>query len=129
MTNPDYENYELELDCHGCMFPDYFSGTSGVQLNVYVHNKNTIKEVFDLLREEINIHWEHLEYTLFNAKGKEIPTDMEEKIDEMFQKIEDENDLNVIFSTNARTEEELQSEEETAPFIFSITITNFFGEN
>jgi hypothetical protein len=128
MTNPDYENYELELDCHGCMFPDYFSGTSGVQLNVYVHNKTTVKEVLDLLKEEINLHWEHLEYTLFEAKGKEIPKDMDEKINEMFQKIENENDLNAIFATDARTEKELQAEEEIAPFIFSITV-NFFKEN
>jgi hypothetical protein len=121
-------DYKLNLDFHGNFHVDYFQGTSGVQLNIYIHNKTTVKEVLDLLREEINTHWEHLEYTLFDAKGKEIPEDMDEKINEMFQKIENENDLNAIFATDARTEKELQAEEEIAPFIFSITV-NFFKEN
>lgn len=115
-------DYQLNLTVHGLMHPDYFQGTAGVQLNIYITDKTTIKEVIDLLKEEINVHWSHIEYTLFDANEKEIPYNIEEKITEMFQEIEQVTNLKDVFSANAPTVEEFESEEEIAPFIFSITI-------
>jgi len=53
----------LSIQEHGTMLSDYFHGTSGVMLPIYIDNKTTIKEALDMLEDEINMVWGHIEYT------------------------------------------------------------------
>ena len=53
---------KLEIQERGTMLSDYFPGTSGVMLPIYVDNKTTYREVLDMLGDEINQVWSHIEY-------------------------------------------------------------------
>ena len=68
----------LKIQDHGTMLTDYFQGTSGVWLNVSVDNKTTLKEVIDGLEEEINMVYDHIEFT---AENHEFQGDLGKAID------------------------------------------------
>jgi len=56
----------IEIQEHGVMLTDYFHGTRGVQLNVYINGESTVKDVLDDLQSEINSLYDHIEYTAEN---------------------------------------------------------------
>jgi len=67
---------KLEIQEHGTMLSDYFSGTSGVMLPVNIDKNTTCQEVLDMLKSEIDMVWEHIAGT---AEYHEYPTDSLEK--------------------------------------------------
>ena len=71
---------ELTIEERGTMFSDYFCGTPGVMLPLYIDNQTTCKEVLTMLEDEINQVWEHIEGT---AQYHGFPVDtLEYYIDE-----------------------------------------------
>ncbi|GAG94057.1 unnamed protein product, partial [marine sediment metagenome] len=62
----------LKIEERGTMLTDYFCGTPGVILPIYIDNKTTCKTVLDNLEEEINLVWDHIEYT---AEYHDFPID------------------------------------------------------
>jgi hypothetical protein len=113
--------YKLQLHEHGQMYPDFFQGTPGVQINLYIHDNMTKGKVLDMLKLEFDFQYESITYLLFEAKGKLIPPDLSEKLDELLFIIGSQNDLSAIYNTQAPTEKHLQENDEVNPFIFSLT--------
>ena len=62
MKHETNETKTLEIQEHGVMMVDYFSGTPGVMLPLYIDKNTTCKEVLDMLEDEIDMVWEHIEY-------------------------------------------------------------------
>ena len=56
-------NYEITIEGHGCMLNDYFSGTTGVWLNIPVDKNSTVEDILEGLKQEINIVEDHIFYT------------------------------------------------------------------
>ena len=79
---------KIEIQNHGVMLTDYFSGTAGVMLPLNIDNKMTVSQIIDQLEEEINIVWDHIEYT---AEYNDFSGDLESAIDTELQKIREEN--------------------------------------
>lgn len=77
----------LEIQDRGIMLSDYFSGTSGVMLPIYINPETTLKEALEGLKDEINMVWEHIEYT---AKHHEFTGDLEKQIDDELERIRNE---------------------------------------
>ena len=67
---------KLKIQERGTMLSDYFTGTSGVMLPINIDKNTTCQEVLDILKNEIDIVWEHVMYT---AEYHEYPTDTLEK--------------------------------------------------
>ena len=78
----------LEIQDRGVMHSCYFSGTPGVMLSLYIDNKTTIGEIIGQLGSEINMIWDHIEYT---AQYHEFSGDLEKAIDSEIQAIKTEN--------------------------------------
>ena len=71
---------ELTIEERGTMLSDYFCGTPGVMLPLYIDNQTTCKEVLTMLEDEINQVWDHIEGT---AEYHGFPVDtLEYYIDE-----------------------------------------------
>jgi len=119
-------DYQFILSDHGMMHPDFFQGTKGVQLNIYPLRHHTKIEVLEMLRIELDVYYDSL-YTLFEARDKPIPSDIEEKLELMFSEIKEKINPEATFSREAPTEEDVESEEEGEfpPFIFSIDVDFF----
>jgi hypothetical protein len=79
---------KIEIIDHGVMLNDYFGGTSGVWINIYLDNKTTVKDIIDQLESEINAIYDHIEYV---AEYHGFSKDLESAIDMEFQKIKEEN--------------------------------------
>jgi hypothetical protein len=77
---------KIEIQEHGVMMSEYFHGTSGVWLDVYVDNTTTLNEVMQELRNEIEVLWDHIEYT---AQYHDFEGDLEEQIEECLKKMND----------------------------------------
>ena len=89
MKNETNETNEktLEIQERGIMMVDYFSGTPGVMLPLYIDKNTTCKEVLDMLDDEIDMVWEHIEYV---AGDHEYPLgDLEFKIAEQMAGMSD----------------------------------------
>jgi len=56
------DKVRLEIQEHGTMLSDYFHGTSGVMLSINIDKKSTCKDVLDMIEDEINMIWDHIEY-------------------------------------------------------------------
>ncbi len=78
----------LEIQDRGVMHSCYFSGTPGVMLSLYIDNKTTIGEIIGQLESEINMVWDHIEYT---AQYHEFSGDLEKAIDNEIAVIKAEN--------------------------------------
>jgi hypothetical protein len=118
-------DYQFILSEHGRMHPDFFQGTTGVQINLYVLDSHTKGDAIDMLEMELNFHYDSIVY-MFERKGKLPPGNIEEKLALMISELKGDNDLTALFSSNGITQEELdQDSEEIAPFIFSINIDFF----
>jgi hypothetical protein len=79
---------KIEIIDHGVMLNDYFGGTSGVWINIYLDNKTTVKDIIDQLESEINAIYDHIEYV---AEYHGFSKDPESTIDMELQKIKEEN--------------------------------------
>lgn len=113
--------YKLIFHEHGQCHPDYFQGTPGVQINLYIHNKMTKKEVLNALKWEIQFNCDHIGYALFEANNKLIPDNLDQTINELLEVLASQNNMDSIYNSTAPTEQEL-CDEEIAPFIFSLTV-------
>lgn len=113
----------LEIQERGTMLSDYFCGTSGVMLPIYIDNTTTKKEALDMLENEINTVWDHIEYT---AEYHDFPLDrLEYEIDKQIAKLSDyvmgtgtmdklvNPDLDFCF-------DDIEENEETPVLIFTI---------
>lgn len=78
----------IEIQDHGVMMSDYFGGTSGVWINICIDNKTTVKQIITQLESEINMIWDHIEYT---AEVNGFTGDLEKQIDMELQSIKDQN--------------------------------------
>ena len=78
----------LEIQDRGFMLSDYFSGTSGVMMPLYIDNKTTIGEIIGQLESEINMVWDHIEYT---AQYHSFSGDLESAINNEIAAIKAEN--------------------------------------
>lgn len=105
----------LEIQEHGLMMSDYFNGTPGVMLVVYLSNETTKLECIEMLEEDINQLWDHVEYT---AEYHNFNGDLEAQIDEQLKTMKEyikdkENEL-------ICPDMEIPGDDEQAVFIFSI---------
>lgn len=78
----------LQIQDHGIMCSSYFSGTSGVWINISLDKNTTVKEIIEQLESEINQTWENIE---FSAEANEFEGDLESSIEEELKKIREEN--------------------------------------
>jgi hypothetical protein len=85
----------IEINEHGVMMTDYFNGTSGVMISLHVDNKTTKKEALELLKEEISMVFDHIEYTAeyhgvtYDDVKKAIDTEFKE-MESYIEKTKDE---------------------------------------
>jgi hypothetical protein len=79
---------KIEIQDHGVMLNDYFGGTSGVWLNISIDNKTTIGQIIEQLESEINMLWDHIEYT---AEYNDFSGNLESAINSEIQSIKDQN--------------------------------------
>jgi hypothetical protein len=79
---------KIEIQDHGVMLNDYFGGTSGVWLNISIDNKTTVGQIIEQLESEINMVWDHIEYT---AEYNDFSGNLEAEINMELQKIKEEN--------------------------------------
>lgn len=119
-------DYQFTLSEHGFMHPDYFQGTTGVQINLYPLNHHTKGEVLEMLKEEINVHYDSIMY-MFEAKGHNIPSNIDEKLELLYSELKGQIDPEAQFSNKAPTEDDMEEEEngEYPPYIVSINIDFF----
>ena len=75
----------IEIQEHGVMFSDYFHGTSGVWLNVYIDNDTTVNQVIENLETEINMVFDHIEFVAENHEFtiEEVEKGIDEEISKM----------------------------------------------
>jgi len=110
---------ELSIVVHGIMLSDYFQGTPGVMLPIYICPDTTVNNAVESLKEEINMVWDHIEYT---AEYHDFPDyDLEDQIDKEISRIENYvkeqgNGNNIVFDFP----DGYDDEEENAVLIFSI---------
>jgi hypothetical protein len=79
---------KIEIIDHGVMRNDYFGGTSGVWINIYLDKKTTVKDIIDQLESEINAIYDHIEYV---AEYNEFTGDLNAAIDKEIKAIKEEN--------------------------------------
>jgi hypothetical protein len=79
---------KIEIIDHGVTHNDYFGGTSGVWINIYLDNTTTVKDIIDQLESEINAIYDHIEYV---TENNGFTGDLESAIDMELQKIKEEN--------------------------------------
>jgi len=113
----------IEIVGHGVMLTDYFHGTSGVWINVYINNKTTVSEVIELLRDEINLVWDHVEFTAsqHGCNPEDVWTAITEQIGEMENYVKNKGNGNNIFHYNSDLDSGEYDEDEEMPVaIFTI---------
>ena len=70
---------ELKIVSHGVMLSDYFSGTSGVWINVLLDKHSIYADIIKELENEINLVFDHIEYT---AESHDFTGDLESQIND-----------------------------------------------
>lgn len=112
----------LEIQEHGTMLTDYFSGTSGVMLPINIDRKTTKEEVLDMLKDEIDMLWDHIEFTAeyhgFKLKDLEYCIDRELATMEDYVRDEEQRNNFVDPELDFTFDEELEIE--LPVFIFTI---------
>lgn len=68
----------LKIVSHGVMLSDYFSGTSGVWINVLLDKNSTYSDIIKELENEINLIFDHIEYV---AESHNFTSDLSEAIE------------------------------------------------
>ena len=110
---------ELSIVVHGIMLSDYFQGTPGVILSIYICPETTVKDAVESLKQEINMIWDHIEYT---AEYHKFPVDeLDNQINNEISRIENYvketgNGNNIVFDFP----DGYDDEKENAVLIFSI---------
>ena len=107
----------LAIEHHGIMLTDYFCGTAGVTLPVYITPETTYKESLAMLEEEIDAVWDHVEYT---ARYNDFDGDLETKIKSKIKEMMDNCTKNGVLDTPIAPYMEYSEEGENAVLIFSI---------
>ena len=104
MKNETNETNEktLEIQERGTMMSEYFSGTPGIMLPISIDKNTTCKEVLDMLDDEINMVWEHIEYV---ADGHGFPLgdlekSIQDEIDIMKEYVTKEGKMNLPFNSD-----------------------------
>lgn len=82
------ETTQIKIIDHGILLSDYFSGTSGVMMPIPLDNTTTIGEIIEKIEEEINLVWDHIEYT---AEGHNFVGCLETAVLAEIIKIKEEN--------------------------------------
>lgn len=117
---------EIEIKEHGVMMSEYFSGTSGAMISIYVDNKTKRFELFESLESEINNLFDHIEYT---AQHHNFIGDIDKEIKKELDKIKEHIDkepqkicfpgLDFCYSDNNEINNDLSGDEYPV-FIISI---------
>ena len=82
----------IEIEEHGLMMTDYFHGTDGVWINIYVNQNSTVKNIIDNLESEINILYDHIQYVAQNHSTSFYDDSLlDNMINEEIQKLKEEN--------------------------------------
>lgn len=76
----------IEIVEHGLMMSDYFQGTNGVWLNIYPDHETTKGEALEMLDDEINVLYDHIEYT---AEYNEFSGNLWEQIDDEIKRMKE----------------------------------------
>lgn len=113
---------KLIIEYHGVMYSDYFSGTHGVMLSIPVDRNSTVRDVFAELKEEINILWDHIEYTFNDVFHPDV---IESMVDAEYKRFEEftrrtGKQYNLMADGLDYTFDELEDVEEPAVVIFTI---------
>jgi len=116
----------IEIIEHGIMYSDYFQGTSGVMLPLYINPKTTKKEVLNMLKEEINILWDHIEYT---ASSNNFQGDLKKGINSKLDEIQEYIKKNGNDITCPDMEYQENEDIENPVFIFSIEFNQKIKRN
>lgn len=76
---------ELTINTHGCMLTDYFSGTTGVMVTVFVCKESTVKDLIENFENEINMIFDHICFVgeKYNFSEEEITEQLKEKTNEL----------------------------------------------
>ena len=77
---------ELKIVSHGVMLSDYFSGTSGVWINIPLDKHSTYSNIIQELEAEINLVFDHIEYI---AELNNFTGDLSEAIQKEIADIKD----------------------------------------
>lgn len=77
---------KLMLVGHGVMLSDYFSGTSGVWINVSLDKNSTYADIIKELENEINSVFDHIEYT---AESNDFTGNLSEEIEKELANIKE----------------------------------------
>jgi hypothetical protein len=88
---------KIEIQYHGVMMSDYFSGTSGVMISCYFNSTTTNQDIINQIKSEISDLWNHVEYT---AQYHNPDCDMDQlkpDIDQAILDLEKQNDMDLIF--------------------------------
>lgn len=74
---------------HGIMMPDYFHGTSGVWLNIYVNDDTTVSDVLEELESEIGMLWDHITFVAEQNgwKGEDAIILIDERVAELRERV------------------------------------------
>ena len=92
---------KIEIKEHGVMLPDYFQGTNGVWLNVYIDNKTTILKVIELLKQEIDDVFDHIEYIAeYHKYNGNISMDIDRELQAMRIYVSENGTANKVYSPN-----------------------------
>ena len=97
----------IEIQYHGVMLPDYFSGTSGVMLSIYFDSTTKNQDIIDQIKDELNAIWDHVEYTA-QYHGVTDMEGLESVIDQAILELEKQNDMDLIFYPNFAREFECE---------------------
>ena len=85
VSTADWMPTELKLVEYGPMFPDYYQGSTGATIVVPVDNTTTLKELVELIEDEINQIWDHIEYTF--PDNPRLENDINQLIDDLYTQI------------------------------------------
>ena len=87
---------ELKIVSHGVMLSDYFSGTSGVWINVLLDKNSTYSNIIKELENEINLVFDHIEYI---AELNNFTGDLESQINDELTDIKEycKDKMNDVF--------------------------------
>lgn len=78
----------ITLQDHGFMLSDYFSGTSGVMIPLYIDNQTTVKEIIDMIEQEFIMIGDHIEYT---AQYHNFTGDLDKQLNRIIKNLKKEN--------------------------------------
>ncbi len=67
----------IKINERGIMLSDYFNGTPGVMLPIYITPKTVRRELVEMIRQEINMVWDYIACTFPDEDDLEANIDQE----------------------------------------------------